>query len=140
MKKLHFYVVLIFLATGFISCGNDDDQVAEDRILGIWNIDRLLVDENFVELNECERRSTIQFFAAETFTEMIYEGENPTACASMTMEGDWTSLNTGTYEMDYPDLDMVITATLTGTELTLQYTEEDELEGEQEYVRIYRKN
>jgi hypothetical protein len=140
MKKLHFYVVIILLAAGFTSCGNDDDQVAGDRILGIWNIDRLLVDENFVELNECERRSTIEFFAAGTFRDVIYEGENPTACTSMTIEGDWSNLNTGTYELDYPDLDMVINASVTGTELTLQYTEEDELEGEQEYVRIYRKN
>lgn len=104
------------------------------------NTNRLLLVKNFVELNECERRSTIEFFAAGTFRDVIYEGENPTACTSMTLEGDWSNLNTGTYELDYPDLDMVIMASMTGTELTLQYTGEDELEGEQEYVRIYRKN
>lgn len=140
MKKLVFYAGFILLAAGIVSCGNDDDQVAEDRVLGIWNIDRFLIDENFVELNECERRSTIQFFAAGTFREMISEGENPTTCESETLEGDWSRSGTATYELDYPDVEMELEATIVGTELILQYMEEDEEGVEQEYVRIYRKN
>ncbi|HSI69639.1 MAG TPA: fimbrillin family protein [Gillisia sp.] len=141
MKKFLFYFGLIFLAAVMVSCGNDDDQVAaEDRVLGIWNIDRLLIDENFVELNECERRSTIQFFAAGTFRDVEYEGENPASCTSSTLEGDWNRLNTGIYELDYPEIEMVVEANIVGTELILQYTVEDEDIGEQEYVRIYRKN
>ncbi len=143
MKKFLIVAGLVLLAAGFLSCSSDDDnEVPEEMVLGIWNINRLLIDENFVELSECELRSTIEFFAGGTFRETIYEGENPASCTNFTMEGTWSKLpnTTAGYEMNYPQEDMTINASIIATELTMQYTLEDEDDGEQEYVRIYKKN
>ncbi|MCM4159485.1 hypothetical protein FHG64_10975 [Antarcticibacterium flavum] len=141
MKKLFLFAGIVLLAAGFASCSSDDDnEMPEERILGIWNIDRLLIDENFVELNECERRSTIQFFAGGDFTETIYDGENPASCRNFTIDGNWRRLANGGYELEYPEEEFTVNATIASSELTMQYTLDDEDEGEQEYVRIYRKN
>jgi hypothetical protein len=143
MKKLFLFAGIVLLAAGFSSCSSDDDnEMPEERILGTWNVDRLLIDENFVELNECERRSTIQFFAGGTFRETIYEGENPASCANFIIEGAWNRVpnSTAAYEMDYPQEDFTINANIVGTELIMQYTVEDEEAGEQDYVRIYIRN
>lgn len=133
MKKFVLFISFLLIAAGFNSCSDDDDNnvVVVDKIIGKWQLDQAFEDGEELELTECEKESTIDFFQNGTFTERDFiEDENEDCIALDPFTGDWDNLGNSIYEMEIeisPEVSLKteVKVTFTGNKMNLEFSMTD---------------
>lgn len=125
MKKLILLIGVIIIAISFNSCSSDtNDNQNLDKIIGKWQISQLFVNNVDQQVNECEKKMTIEVFENGSYIEKDYEyNEALTECMLYDqVNGTWENLGNSTYKMsglDTPSLKV----TFEGNKFIAEYSE-----------------
>lgn len=119
----------LFLVLSMMSCGNDDDNARSnaDLIIGTWQLDSETENGQQIQLDDCERRATVQFIG-DIFTSTFYDDfDNPGTCevdetfsASYNVSGNMLSVTS------FGLTDTIEITTLNDSILVLTETDTDE--------------
>ncbi|WP_029038615.1 hypothetical protein [Salinimicrobium xinjiangense] len=101
MKK-HLILLLLAVMFTFTSCSDDDDNTAENTIVGSWVL--VSVNPPLIDL-DCPQASTISFTATGTAVWNLYAGDNN--CDLETSEGQWEKNSGNTYTIYIPNFQAV---------------------------------
>ncbi len=134
------FVFLVF--TGLVSCNNDDDGIElsdGDRIVGVWNIQSIILDGEEWELSDCELQSRMSFTANGNITVTSrYDDVDTEECVSEVNTLNWEYRGNNVYRITDEDGSEDITFLFSNNDNTFTITEEDE-DGYSEtliYVRV----
>lgn len=125
MKKILLFMSAIIMAISFNSCSDDnDDNQNPDKIVGIWRLSQLYIDNIDQQVNECEKKMTIEVFENGTYIEKDYEyNELLTECLLFDqVNGTWENLGNSTYKMSALDTKNV-KVTFDGNTFIAEYSE-----------------
>jgi len=92
----------IITAISFNSCSSDhNDNQNLDKIIGKWQLSQLFVENVDQQVNECEKKMTIEIFENGNYTEKDYGyNESQTECMLYDLvNGTWESLGNSSYSM-----------------------------------------
>lgn len=126
---------LLLAAGSYTSCSDDDDDdkvVVVDKIVGKWQWDQWFQNGETIELTECMKKSTMEFFPNGTFVEKDFLDENMECNALGSVSGNWKYLGNNVYRFEdwevTPDMSINVDLkiTFTNNKMTLEYTEIDE--------------
>lgn len=148
MKKLSLFLSIFLVALSFSSCSNDDDNDNDnvpDQIINKWRLsefsgsvdsdefDELDELDDLLYLDECSKKSTIEFFANGTYRENVYEFED--ACEALDpVNGTWENLGNSFYnlsEFENPELNITLKVKITfvGNKMFIEYTGTFDVDG-----------
>ncbi|WP_242084913.1 lipocalin family protein [Aestuariivivens sediminis] len=103
MKKIMLVIGIILVVISFNSCTSDDgnDNQNADKIVGAWKLSQLFINNIDQQVNECEKKMTIEVFKNGNYTEKDYEYNNVlTECVLYDLvNGTWKNLGNSMYEM-----------------------------------------
>lgn len=146
MKKLVLFISILFVAISFNSCNDDDDEVVLlDKIIGEWQWDQEFEDGVENTLSACDKKSTIEFLQAGTFTSRDFWEENDVCTALEPFDGTWKNLGNSMYELGDLELvpgfefDLEVKITFTNNKMTVEYSFTDEDNLTYELKEIYIK-
>jgi len=126
MKKLMLFIGVFIAAIVFNSCSSNDDNdlQANDKIVGKWRLSELYIDNIDQQVNECEKKMTIEVFDNGTYIEKDYEyNDLLTECMLYDqVNGTWENLGNSTYKMSGLDTKSV-KVTFDGNTFIAEYTE-----------------
>lgn len=127
MKKLMLFIGVFIAAILFNSCSNNDDgngPQSTDKIVGTWRLSALYIENINQQVNECEKKMTIEVFDNGTYIEKDYEyNELLTECMLYDqVNGTWESLGNSTYKMSGLDTESV-KVTFVGNTFIAEYTQ-----------------
>lgn len=115
----------LIMAISFNSCSDDnDDNQNSEKIVGIWRLSQLYINNIDQQINECEKKMTIEVFENGSYIEKDYEyNEALTECMLYDqVNGTWENLGNSTYKMsglDTPSLKV----TFEGNKFIAEYSE-----------------
>lgn len=116
---------VIITAISFNSCSSDsNDNLNLDKIIGKWRLSQLYVNSINQELNECDKKMTIEIFENGSYTEKDY-GYNETLTECMLYDlvnGTWESLGNPMYKMSGINAPS-IKITFEGNKMIAEYSE-----------------
>lgn len=117
MKKL----LCLFIASAIlISCESNDDTDL-DPIIGTWQL-QSVVENGDEQTTECERRTTITFFAdGTTNSKAFYDDGN--GCESESDTSTWVGLENSTYKVDSDDEEVKLNFSQNNTVFTSSISE-----------------
>ena len=128
------FIGVFISALLFNSCSSNDDNdlQATDKIVGKWRIselvilglDPIIVENLDLQLNECEKKMTLEVFENGTYIEKDYEyNDMLTECMLYgQVNGTWENLGNSIYKMS--DLDIPsIKVTFEDNKFIAEYTE-----------------
>jgi len=133
MKKILLIAGVLIMAISFNSCSDDNDDVqSPDNIVGklrvselvIVGLDQILVENLDLQLNECEKKMTLEVFENGTYIEKDYEyNALLTECLLYDqVNGTWENLGNSIYKMS--DLDTPnIKVTFEDNKFIAEYTD-----------------
>lgn len=127
MKKLIWLVSILFISISFNSCSDDDDDevVIRDKIIGEWQWNQEFEDGDENTLSTCDKKSTLEFFQAGTFTAKDFmEGENDVCVAMEPENGTWENLGKSMYELGDPDvsINLEVKITFPNNKMIVEYS------------------
>jgi len=125
MKKLMFFIGILITAISFISCSSDNnDNPNIDNIIGKWRMSQLFVNSIDQELNECEKKMTIEVFENGSYTEKDFEyNETLTECMQFDLvNGTWEYLGNSMYKMSGLNTP-ALKVTFDGNKIIIEYSE-----------------
>lgn len=128
MKKILLLMGVLIFSISFNSCSDDNnDNQNPDKIVGIWRLSQLYIDNIDQQINECEKKMTIEVFENGTYIEKDYEYNNLlTECLLYDqVNGTWENLGNSTYKMSGLDTPSV-KVTINGNNFIAEYTEQFE--------------
>lgn len=135
------FIIPFFAFLLLISCKSDDDAtLAEDSIVGKWQLEAIDAGDSSVDLQVCEDLETYFFnpdfsFRAERFKFNLIVEE---CVLNAFVEGAWGTSNEGTYFTNTTGTQNNFATSFSEEETLLQITISDPLSGLQE-IRSYRK-
>ena len=101
MKRFLFILTLIIGSSYLITCSSDDDDepAAKDRIIGKWQLTEEFLNGIALPLDDCELKTTIEFFENGSYTERDYEyDDDELECLSLPVSnGTWEYLGDSNY-------------------------------------------
>lgn len=123
MKKLSLFLSIFLVALSFSSCSNDDDNNnVPDQIINKWRLSEVTASEDsevFDDfLDECSKKSTIEFFENGTYRENDYEFDFLTdTCEALDpVNGTWQNLGNSNYnlsDIEIPGLTVTLSVKIT---------------------------
>lgn len=133
MKKILLIIGALIMAISINSCSDDnDDNQNQNYIIGKWRLSQLivegldpvLVESLDLELNECEKKMTIEIFGDGNYTEKDYEyNEFITECVLYDIsDGTWEYLGNSMYSFSGLNSEP-IKVTVDGNKIIAEYTE-----------------
>ena len=128
MKNLVVFTGMLIALLVLNSCSSNDDESDQnpDKILGVWRLEQLFIDNVDLQVNECEKKTTIEVFENGKYTERDYEyNEALTECTQYDLvNGSWDNLGNSMYSMS--DLNAsAIKVTFTEKGFIAEYSEEE---------------
>jgi len=125
MKKILLLMSALIMAISFNSCSDDnDDNQNSEKIVGIWRLSQLYINNIDQQINECEKKMTIEVFENGTYIEKDYEyNELLTECLLYDqVNGTWENLGNSMYTMSGLDTPSV-KVTFVGNTFIAEYSE-----------------
>lgn len=133
MRKILLLIGALIMAISINSCSSDnDDNQNQNNIIGKWRISQLivegldpvLVESLDLELNECEKKTTLEIFENGSYTETDYEyNESLTECSLYDVsDGTWEYLGNSMYSFSGLNSEP-IKVTFDGNTIIAEYTE-----------------
>lgn len=114
MKKLYLFLSIFLVALSFSSYSNDDDNNnVPDQIINKWRLSEVSFSKDLDLLddflNECSKKSTIEFFENGTYRENDYQFDFLTdTCEALDpVNGTWENLGNSFYnlsDIEIPEL------------------------------------
>lgn len=141
MKALKL-ILGLFLLIGLVSCSDDDDggsNGANDRIVGEWRIDKVIMNGVEIELGECGGQSGIVFLAnGNAIATDFYEDFDTGDCISDVYNEKWQYSGNNVYKFTDEDGEVYdVTITFSNNNNTFTITEEDDVDSYSiRYVRV----
>lgn len=126
MKKILLLLGALIISISFNSCSDDNgDNQNPDKIVGKWRVSQLIVDNIDQQINECEKKMTIEVFENGTYIEKDYEyNVLLTECLLYDqVNGTWENLGNSTYKISGLNTPSV-KITFEGNKITAEYTEQ----------------
>jgi len=126
MKKFVLFLSILFVAVSFNSCNNDDDDNL-DMIIGKWHLSQLFINNVDLQLDECDKKMTIEVFENGTYIEKDFGyNETLTECLQIDIvNGTWENTGSSMYKMSGLNTS-AIKVKFEGTKMIAEYSETDE--------------
>ena len=127
MKKLILIIEVFIAAMIFNSCSsNDSDTQITDKIVGKWRLNQLIIDNVDMQINECEKKMTLEILDNGTYIEKDYEyNETATECMLYDMiSGIWKNMGSSNYKISGLNTEYV-KVTFEGSKIIAEYIEEN---------------
>ena len=127
MKKLILIIEVFIAAMIFYSCSsNDSDIQIIDKIVGKWRLNQLIIDNVDMQINECEKKMTLEILDNGTYIEKDYEyDETSTECKLIDMiSGIWKNMGSSNYKISGLHTEYV-KVTFEGNKIIAEYIEEN---------------
>ncbi len=103
MKKLLVLISILIVTISLKSCSSSDsDEIQnEEKIVGKWRLSQLFINNDDLQISECEKKMTIEVFEDGTYVENDYSyNDTDTECVLYDVfNGTWKNLGNSTYTM-----------------------------------------
>lgn len=102
MKYTTYLSVLFIACTLLTSCKKDDETETTDSLIGTWQLEQLVEGGKEVTLDDCNKKSIIEFKSDNTFSDANYNLEKG-VCSSDSEKGTWKKEGTNTVHITYEE-------------------------------------
>lgn len=104
----------------------DNDTFVPDTIIGKWRFDQEFVNNVELNLSDCKKTMTIQFFEAGTYEEKDFDENQALQCVALPLKnGTWRNLGNDMYEISDLGVDE-FKVTFANNKMTVEFTDTEE--------------
>ncbi|MFD2563708.1 lipocalin-like domain-containing protein [Aquimarina rubra] len=140
MKKLIF-LFAISLSIVVSSCGDDDDGVNQDLLIGSWKLSQEFENGVQITSDPCDLEDVITFKADGTFEDTYFEDNGSGTCVEVTDDinmGAWENTGGNVYSITFDGQTNTEEISFSGNTFSVEYS--DTFDGQTtEYRDVYTR-
>lgn len=143
MKLLKYFLYALLLSAVYLSCEKEDNHgnlSPDEKIIGTWQLSKLVIEGEVIELNACKLKSTEEYFEDGTFvSNYFYKIDGKGDCLEGNDTWFWRYIRENEFIINEDTTIEVNFSNNNNAMTTIRYWDGDKSKGieyERSYIRI----